>query len=68
MSQSKTPAAQASKNPAAKRAAAQPSDDSALLPAKPADYEPEGEVKVLAESKGVRVVADDVRVWKERAK
>lgn len=53
---------------AAKRGAAAPSDpDAALSPTKPEGYEPVGELVVLAENGGVRVVSDDVRTWKERA-
>ena len=49
----------------AKRAAAIDAD--ALTPAKPAGYQPVGDVVVLAEANGVRVCSDDVRTWKELA-
>jgi hypothetical protein len=49
---------------AAKRASAAV-DVESLTPAKPEGYAPVGEVVVLAEANGVRVVADEVRTWKE---
>ena len=36
-------------------------------PLKPEGYKPKGKVRVLSESNGVRVVCDDVNVWKEAA-
>ncbi|HRQ63889.1 MAG TPA: hypothetical protein PKZ76_03345 [Xanthomonadaceae bacterium] len=38
-----------------------------LSPAAPAGYKPQGKVRTLSEKGGVRVLSDDVRVWKEQA-
>lgn len=40
-----------------------------LLPTVPQGYKPTGKVRVVSENAdaGVRVVSDDVRVWKEAA-
>lgn len=66
MSQPKAPAATAAKKAPAAKAAPAAASDGELTPAKPEGYEPVGDVRVIAEKGGVRVVADDVRVWKER--
>jgi hypothetical protein len=63
VSQTKSPAA-----PPAKLAAKAPARAAAnadLTPGKPEGYTPKGKVTVLAEAVNVRVVSDDVRVWKE---
>lgn len=60
-----------SKSPSTKPAdpkAEKPTDPKAEKPAESkADpkYKPTGKVRVLAERDGVRVLADDVRVWKD---
>lgn len=51
---------------AAKRASVSVAAES-LTPAKPEGYTPVGDVVVLAEENGVRVVSDNVRTWKELA-
>lgn len=51
------------KSPPVKKTAASLPDGAGPLP--PEGYKPQGKVRVLAESDGVRVVSDDVRVWKE---
>lgn len=64
MSQTKSPAAPPAKS-AAKAPARAAADVADLTPGKPAGYIPNGKPNVLAEAGGVRVVSDDVRVWKE---
>lgn len=75
-----TPKAAANKTPAAATPPANPPPDKApparkpaatlpggAGPLRPEGYKPAGKVHVLSESNGVRVVCDDVRVWKEAA-
>lgn len=63
-----SPAPKAPEKPAAGPAAkARAADDEAgLSPARPEGYKTQGKVQVIAERNGVRVLSDDVRVWKER--
>lgn len=55
------------KTPPAKKAAAKRGLPDGATPTVPAGYVPKGDVTVLSESNGVRVVCDDVRTWKEAA-